>query len=214
MGETVPVWRWVGDSALQHQIGGAVEHANRFARSLARAVRDLPGVSDAYAAARSVTVVLRPGTEPPDALWSAIDGARPGPDDHDAPEEEIVIEVSYGGADGPDLAAVAAACAMSEPDVVAMHSGATYRVAFFGFMPGFAYLLGLPQRLHVPRLATPRTAVASGSVAIAGPYSGIYPAATPGGWRIIGRADVSLFDPSRSPPAMLAGKRVRFRVAR
>ena len=95
--------------------------------------------------------------------------------------------------------------------MVALHAAATYEVLFPGFAPGFAYLGEVPERLRVPRLATPRTRVPAGSVAIAGPMTAIYPQASPGGWRLIGRADVRLFDPAATPPALLrAGDRVRF----
>jgi inhibitor of KinA len=95
--------------------------------------------------------------------------------------------------------------------VIAAHTGAELRVQILGFAPGFAYVGPLPNTLHVPRLATPRTVTPAGSVAIAGELSGIYPAELPGGWRVIGRTLVTLFDPHRSPPSYLApGDVVRF----
>ena len=121
------------------------------------------------------------------------------------------IPVLYGGRDGPDLADVAALSGLSEDEVVALHAAAKLRVLFLGFAPGFAYLGDLPETLRVPRLATPRTRTPAGSVAIAGPMSGIYPADLPGGWRVIGRTTTTLFDPRRDPPAFLApGDSVRF----
>lgn len=122
------------------------------------------------------------------------------------------IAVRYGGDDGPDLADVAEATGLREQDVVAAHAGAAYEVRFIGFVPGFPYLVGLPQLLHTARRGTPRTLVAAGSVAIAGAQAGIYPVASPGGWNVIGRTDFGLFDPTRRDPATLAaGDRVRFR---
>jgi KipI family sensor histidine kinase inhibitor len=122
-----------------------------------------------------------------------------------------VIEVRYGGEDGPDLLAVAAETGLSPERVVELHSGAEYRVAFVGFCPGFPYLVGLPRELELPRLASPRARVPAGSVAIAGAFSAIYPSATPGGWRLLGRTDATLFDFAATPPAALApGDRVRF----
>jgi len=113
--------------------------------------------------------------------------------------------------DGPDLAAVAELCGLSEAEVIERHSATELRVLFDGFAPGFAYLGDLPDELRVPRLDTPRTRTAAGSVGIAGPMSGIYPAELPGGWRIIGRTPVALFDPHRDPPAYLVpGDAVRF----
>lgn len=107
--------------------------------------------------------------------------------------------------DGPDLADVAAHCGVSPATVIDLHAAAEYRVAFLGFMPGFAYLSGLPAALETPRLAVPRKAVPAGSVAIGGAQTGIYPAASPGGWRIIGHTDLKL-DPDWIAP----GGRVRF----
>ena len=100
---------------------------------------------------------------------------------------QIEVPVAYGGEHGPDLESVAVHCGMAAAEVVAAHSGARYRVAFFGFVAGFAYLSGLPDRLATPRLAAPRRRVPAGSVAVGGAQTGIYPAETPGGWRLIGR---------------------------
>jgi KipI family sensor histidine kinase inhibitor len=120
----------------------------------------------------------------------------------------LAIPVTY---DGPDLATVSELAGLSIDDVVAVHSDALYTVAFIGFAPGFAYLIGGDDRLHVPRRTEPRTHVPAGSVGVAGPYSGVYPREGPGGWRLIGRTSIELFDPARIPPATLApGDRVRF----
>lgn len=122
------------------------------------------------------------------------------------------IPVCYGGGHGPDLDAVAKACGMSAEEVVALHAGTVYTVAMVGFSPGFPYLTGLDERLHLPRLASPRTRVAAGSVAIASDQAGIYPCDSAGGWHILGRARARWFDPMRlpSPSLMQAGDRVRF----
>lgn len=130
-------------------------------------------------------------------------------------EEEEVFRVRYGGEEGPDLEAVARETGLSAERVVELHAGAGYRVAFVGFSPGFAYLLGLPRALEVPRLASPRERVPAGAVAIAGPFAAVYPSATPGGWRLLGRTEARLFDPTAARPARLApGGRVRFVAAR
>lgn len=121
------------------------------------------------------------------------------------------IPVAYGGDFGPDLEEVAKLTGGSAQDVVRLHAAGELRVLFDGFAPGFAYLGDLPEQLRVPRLATPRTRTPSGSVAIAGAMSGIYPAELPGGWRVIGRTPIELFDPERDPPAYLVpGDTVRF----
>lgn len=121
------------------------------------------------------------------------------------------IGVRYGGEHGPDLDAVAEHAGLSPRDVVELHAAREYRVAMLGFAPGFPYLLGLDPRIAMPRLATPRQRVEGGSVGIGAAQAGIYPRSGPGGWRIIGRTDVVLFDPARDRPSLLApGDRVRF----
>lgn len=123
----------------------------------------------------------------------------------------VEIRVRYGGEDGPDLDAIAAHAGLSAHDVIVLHSACEYRVAMLGFAPGFPYLLGMDPRLAMPRLSTPRARVAAGSVGIGGAQTGIYPHAGPGGWRLIGRTPLELFDAGRDPPAALApGDRVRF----
>lgn len=124
----------------------------------------------------------------------------------------IEIPVCYGAAFGPDLEAVAAHHHLVPEEVVRLHAEGVYQVAFIGFTPGFPYLEGLSARLATPRLPSPRTRVPAGSVAIGGAQTGIYPIATPGGWRIIGRTPVDLFVPERTSPSLLSiGDHVRFR---
>jgi allophanate hydrolase subunit 1 len=119
----------------------------------------------------------------------------------------VEVPVVY---DGDDLGAVAALWGTDVRGVIEQLSGTEFRVAFCGFTPGWAYLTGLPEELAVPRLETPRPRVPAGSVALADGYAGIYPSASPGGWRLVGRTDVQLFDPDSDPPALLTpGKRVR-----
>jgi KipI family sensor histidine kinase inhibitor len=113
--------------------------------------------------------------------------------------------------DGPDLANVAGHWRMTTHEVIAAHTSTEHRVAFCGFAPGFAYIAGLPAGRTVPRHANPRTAVPPGSVALAGEFTGIYPRSSPGGWQLIGRTDIALWDPDRAPAALLTpGTRVRF----
>ncbi|RYD25598.1 MAG: 5-oxoprolinase subunit PxpB, partial [Verrucomicrobiaceae bacterium] len=117
------------------------------------------------------------------------------------------IPVCY---DGPDLEEVAAATGLSRDEVIWLHGSAVYTVAAVGFSPGFPYLTGLPEKLHLPRRSTPRTCVEAGSVAIAGGQAGIYPSASPGGWHVLGRTGETLFDPDAALPALLRpGDRVR-----
>ena len=123
----------------------------------------------------------------------------------------IEIPVCYGGAHGPDLAEVAASHELTAAQVVRRHTAPSYQVYFLGFLPGFAYLGGLAPSLATPRRATPRLSVPAGSVGIAGAQTGVYPSETPGGWQIIGRTPLCLYDPTRQPPALLAaGDCVKF----
>ncbi len=122
---------------------------------------------------------------------------------HDLAANIVTIPVCYDIEFGPDLQEVANHAKIPMREVIRLHSSATYRVHFLGFTPGFAYLGGLPERLHVPRLATPRKHVPAGSVAVAGSQAGIYPVASPGGWRLIGRTPVRIFDPDATQPTRL-----------
>lgn len=124
----------------------------------------------------------------------------------------VEVPVVY---DGEDLGEVCRLTGLSEREVVAAHTAPDYVVAFLGFTPGFPYLVGLDPALHVPRRATPRTVVPAGAVGLAGGQTGVYPRASPGGWQLIGRTDVVLFDAEREPPALLAaGDRLRFMETR
>ena len=126
---------------------------------------------------------------------------------------EVEVPVCYGGEFGADLADVAGLHGMTPAQVVARHSSAAYTVDFLGFAPGFGYLSGLPEELATPRLPVPRRSVPAGSVGIAGNQAGVYPFATAGGWRLIGRTPVAMFRPDRQPMSLLSiGDRVRFRA--
>lgn len=123
----------------------------------------------------------------------------------------IDIPVCYDADFGLDLDWLARETALRIDDLIALHTGATYHVHFLGFLPGFAYMGGVPDALRVARHASPRTRVPAGSVAIAGAQAGIYPSDTPGGWRIVGRTPLAIFDPTRAVPSLLQpGDQVRF----
>jgi KipI family sensor histidine kinase inhibitor len=147
------------------------------------------------------------GEDPPQDLDDLVESTLAA----DSPPESgrrIEIPVVY---DGADLDEVAQLVQLSREEVVERHADADYVAAFIGFAPGFAYLIGGDARLHVPRRPHPRERVPAGSVAIAGPYSGVYPRDTPGGWRLLGRTTVTLFDPMRDRPALIStGDLVRF----
>ncbi|WBC10989.1 allophanate hydrolase subunit 1 [Micromonospora sp. WMMA1947] len=154
----------------------------------------------------AVTVLLD-GVPDPETAAARIAGWRPRTAVSGPATAEVRVPVVY---DGEDLPRVAGHWDTDVPAVVDRLRRTEFRVAFCGFAPGFAYLTGLPPELAVPRLATPRTRVPAGSVALAGPYAGIYPAASPGGWLLVGRTDLPLFDVHADPPARLTpGTRVR-----
>lgn len=211
----------LGDEALLIRFGERIDpDLNRLVHALDAALRRQvpPWVVDVVPAYASLAVFLDASGFAPDvdALAEAehwvrerlaqMSSTRPT-----AGGKAIEIAVRYGGADGPDLDAVAAHCGLPAREVVARHAAVEYRVAMLGFAPGFPYLLGLDPALAVPRLAQPRARVQAGSVAIGGAQTGIYPDAGPGGWRLIGRTERRLFDPLHLPPSLLApGDRVRF----
>lgn len=203
-------WRRCGADAVLVEVGSLAEVAALRGALLAAADRGaLPDLVELVPAARTVLVTVRPGSGGLAALRAVLaDVDLTRRDDRDP--REVTIPVRY---DGPDLALVAETAGLSEAEVVALHSGAEYAVAFCGFAPGFGYLTGLPEPLRQPRLATPRTVVPAGAVGIAGEFTAAYPRATPGGWRLIGRTSVTLFDPRADPAALLSpGDRVRFEV--
>ena len=167
---------------------------------------DLPGLVDVVPAAATVLVTCTDAAALAATATRLAEAVPVGADDADRPE--VVIPVRY---DGADLAAVAASVGWSVDAVVAAHSGAGYVAAFCGFSPGFAYLAGLPEALHLPRRPSPRTRVPAGSVAIASGYSAVYPRESPGGWHLLGTTTAILFDPDAAEPALLRpGTRVRF----
>jgi KipI family sensor histidine kinase inhibitor len=209
--------RRAGDAALllETRAAGADSHpGGNGAASIAAAIRaaGLPGVIEVVPGAATVLVTFEPGSWQAGTLTDRLRElaiAAPGVPASGA-TALLVIDTVY---DGPDLAGVAALTGLTEADVVARHEAAEYQVGWLGFAPGFGYLTGLDPALAVPRLDSPRLSVPAGSVAIAGGLAAVYPAASPGGWRLLGRTDAVLWDPGRDPPALLApGQRVRFRA--
>jgi len=157
--------------------------------------------------AESLLVLLEPGAPCDEQMLLRIEQHALGTSSHVAEHpdggsaaQRHRVPVVYDGEDLPELASRAG---IAVADLVAQHAAVEYRVAFVGFQPGFAYLDGLPRALHAPRRAAPRARVPAGSVAIGGEWTGIYPLATPGGWNLIGRTDVALFDVTHDPPALL-----------
>ncbi|MGL5818312.1 MAG: 5-oxoprolinase subunit B family protein [Phycicoccus sp.] len=181
------------------------------AAHLARTGPPWSWVLDIVPGARTVLLTTTPGADLV-ALGRAIreraaslepDGAAAEPS-----AAEVVVPVRY---DGPDLDVVARLTGLSRPEVVRAHTDTPWQVAFGGFAPGFAYLAGGDSRLRVPRRDAPRPSVPDGAVGLAGEFSGVYPRASPGGWQLLGRTDVVLWDADRDPPALLRpGTTVRF----
>ena len=167
----------------------------------------LPDVIDVVPASRTVLVRCRPVEGVLGRTAERLTGL--DVTDHASGEgPHVEIEVSY---DGPDLGDVAGLTGLSEDEIVRLHTGAEWTVAFTGFLPGFGYLVGGDQRLVVPRRDEARTSVPAGSVGLAGEFTGAYPRESPGGWQLIGRTEAVLWDPDRQPPALLApGTRVTF----
>jgi KipI family sensor histidine kinase inhibitor len=172
---------------------------------------DPPGVVELVPGYRTVLIVADPGqAEALDELAARLPHLELPPAESVA-GETVEIPVSY---DGEDLPEVAGLTGLDAEEVVRRHTAPEYTVAFLGFSPGFPYLVGLDPALEVPRRETPRTSIPAGSVGLAGNQTGIYPTASPGGWQLIGHTDVTLFDPARDPPALLApGTHLRFTVA-
>jgi KipI family sensor histidine kinase inhibitor len=186
----------------------------RFAAAQRLRAARLPGVLEVVPAYASVLLRVDAAAIA-DPAWlerEALRLAGPAGSAQAAPVARLHrLPVCYGGEYGPDLEAVAAHTRMDAGALIARHAAAEYRVALLGFAPGFAYLLGLDRALHTPRRDVPRTRVPAGSVAIGGAQTGIYPRELPGGWQVIGRTPLCLFDAGRDPPARFApGDRVRF----
>ncbi len=179
---------------------------------LTRALTGVRGILNLHPAYNSVLVDFDPRLRT-HAEVEALIRARLASHEFETPPppRHVEIPVSYGGEFGPDLADVARHTGLSPAGVIELHSAAEYLVYFVGFSTCFPYLGGLPPELATPRLSAPRKHVPVGSVAIGGAQAGIYPLASPGGWRLIGRTALTLFDATQTPPPLLRmGDRVRF----
>jgi inhibitor of KinA len=213
----------LGDHAITISLGESIdERTHRLVRAVSALLDARPpqGLIDQVPAFVSVAVHYDPAMVPGDTsaspyqrmvslLEHALRGVRP---DELEPARVIDIPVCYGGAFGPDLDDVAQQHDLRAGEVVEIHAGCEYLVYMVGFMPGFAYLGGLSDRIATPRRASPRALVPGGTVGIGGQQTGVYPLESPGGWNLIGRTPLRIFDISRDQAALLAtGDRVRFR---
>ena len=204
-----------GDSAINLEFGNVIsEKTNGIIRAAAQTLEADPidGVIELVPTFCSLMVVYNPCVIGYDELTSQVRGKLRGLVATTGGIHRVVkIPVCYEGDFGPDLSDVAEHAGMSVEEVIAIHSGHDYLIDMLGFLPGFAYLGGLDERLHTPRLATPRTRIEPGAVGIGGAQTGIYPLASPGGWRIIGRTPVRPYDPDRESPILYAaGDYLRF----
>lgn len=212
----------LGDRALTITLGDAIDlPTHRRVRSASAAIVANPpaGVVDQVPAFASVTVhydpsriVGDPRQAPYDRLTAQLDALLSTTRTHELPAPRLVeIPVCYGGELGPDLADVARQHDLTPQAVIDLHASAEYLVYMVGFMPGFAYMGGLPDQLATPRRSTPRTAVPAGTVGIGGRQTGVYPLESPGGWNLIGKTPLNIFDIRREPATLLAaGDHARF----
>lgn len=213
------VFEPLADDALLLRFGSVIETIhNTRALAVAQRLRELqpPWLRDVVPAYASLAVFFDcdriddadPHAFVAAALRSCMDASM---DRGEASASTVDIPVCYDCSLAPDLAEAAQELGLDIEELIHRHCAAEYTVAMIGFAPGFPYLLGLPESLALPRLATPRTRVPAGSVAIGGSQAGIYPRESPGGWRLLGRTPLALFDPARAAPSLLApGDRVRF----
>jgi allophanate hydrolase subunit 1 len=196
-GERAWLLEWAGDE----------REANAKARAAAAALRaaNAPGLLDAVPSARTCLVLGGPGFDA--APLAALEADPPASPLGPSPRAH---EIRFTP-DGPDVDEIASRCGLSPEGFLRAFTSLTFTVGFLGFTPGFAYLYGLPFAFHLPRRPSPRTAVPAGSVALAGPYAGIYPGATPGGWNLLGTTAQRLFDLRGEPPFLFSpGDTVRF----
>ena len=195
-----------GDKAIVVEFGDAIApELNRRVRNLMLIVQDkkISGVIETVPTYRSLLVYFDPRQISAKKLRETLYSLTQPSAESGLPKPKLIeIPTAYGGEYGPDLEFVAAYNGLSVPEVVEIHIGTPYLIYMIGFVPGFPYLGGMSPRIVTPRLETPRAKITAGSVGIAGNQTGIYPVESPGGWRLIGRTPLKLFDPSREPLAL------------
>ena len=211
-----PLFRLVGDRGLLVEYGSAVDpEVNRKVRAAALALEKAPpdGMVEVIPTYRSLMIVYDPKATDVEQLEEVLGSLEKRMGELEIPPpKHIEIPVCYGGNFGPDIDFVAETNGLSVDQVIAIHSGRAYQIYMMGFTPGFPFLGGLPEVLHTPRLETPRLVVPAGSVGIANNQTGVYAIDSPGGWRLIGRTPLKLFNPERENPFLYrAGDLITFK---
>lgn len=203
-----------GDRAVTVEWGSTIdEHINRQVHAFARKVEELshPAITEVVPTYRSATVHYRPEVFSYEELNQLLAPLAQGSAEEAEELPVVEIPVCYGGEYGPDLLEVAQHCSLTPEEVIARHTAPTYRIYMLGFTPGFPYLGGMDPSIAAPRRKEPRIHIPAGSVGIAGEQTGVYPIVSPGGWQLIGRTPLRLFDPQREQPILLsAGAGIRF----
>ena len=204
-----------GDEALFVEFGDEISpELNRRVRNLKLAIEKqrIPGIIESVPAYCSLLIYFEPLQVHPKELREILFRLSQQPLESELSKPRLIeIPTVYGGEYGPDLEFVASHNKLSVNEVIQIHTGTPYLIYMIGFLPGFPYLGGMSARIAAPRLDTPRTRIPTGSVGIAGTQTGIYPAESPGGWRLIGRTPLKVFDPTREPPALFqAGDYLKF----
>jgi len=210
-----PRYRIAGDRGLLVEYGDCIDLAiNHKVRSMAVLLDQSPpnGIIEVIPTYRSLLIVYDPAKTEPKTIQTGLETLEGRLADIEIPPPKTVeIPVCYGGEFGPDIGFVAESHDLTEDAVIGIHSATEYPIYMIGFTPGFPFLGGLSESLHTPRLESPRTHVPTGSVGIANNQTGIYPVASPGGWQLIGRTPLNLFDPTRKNPFLYdTGDRIRF----
>lgn len=203
-----------GDQAVTVEWGSTIdEHINRQVHAFARKVEVLshPAITEVVPTYRSATVHYRPEVLSYEELKHLLAPLAQGSAEEAEELPVVEIPVCYGGEYGPDLLEVAQHCSLTPEEVIARHTAPTYRIYMLGFTPGFPYLGGMDPSIAAPRRKEPRIHIPAGSVGIAGEQTGVYPIVSPGGWQLIGRTPLRLFDPQKEQPILLsAGAGIRF----
>ena len=203
-----------GDQAVTVEWGSTIdEHINRQVHAFARKVEALshPAITEVVPTYRSATVHYRPEVLSYEELKHLLAPLAQGSAEEAEELPVVEIPVCYGGEYGRDLLEVAQHCSLTPEEVIARHTAPTYRIYMLGFTPGFPYLGGMDPSIAAPRRKEPRIHIPAGSVGIAGEQTGVYPIVSPGGWQLIGRTPLRLFDPQKEQPILLsAGAGIRF----